>query len=141
MDTQFRHLDTTSFSLTGQYYGDSDENEIFLTHGYSKDHRPDLKQAVLELLVSRDGGVPLVSQIWDGNTSDNEVFKKRSQALVKSLAVSDGPVYVVADILPPVWIATKFRPYRSGHDDSGLKILSTTFHGKKYLIASRNGSP
>ena len=44
---RFNHLDTTSFSLTGDYIPDSDEHAIALTHGYSKDHRPDLKQAVL----------------------------------------------------------------------------------------------
>jgi transposase len=29
-----------------------------------------VKQAVLELMVSQDGGVPFVSKSWDGNTSD-----------------------------------------------------------------------
>lgn len=43
---RFNHLDTTSFSLTGEYIPDSDEHAIAITHGYSKDHRPDLKQAV-----------------------------------------------------------------------------------------------
>ena len=28
---------------------------IVITHGYSKDHRPDLKQAVLELMVTFTG--------------------------------------------------------------------------------------
>jgi hypothetical protein len=37
-----------------------DETEIRITHGYSKDHRPDLKQAVLELVTSQDAGVPLM---------------------------------------------------------------------------------
>jgi transposase len=40
------HLDTTSFSLTGAYIPDRDAHAIAMTHGYSKDHRPDLKQAV-----------------------------------------------------------------------------------------------
>lgn len=97
IDTRFCHLDTTSFSLTGEYYADSDEHEILITHGYSKDHRPDLKQTVLELLVSRDGGIPLISKVWDGNTSDNEVFRRRAQALVDSLEASDSPTYVIAD--------------------------------------------
>ena len=43
---RFNHLDTTSFSLTGDYSPDSDEHAIAITYGYSKDHRPDLKQAV-----------------------------------------------------------------------------------------------
>jgi transposase len=48
-------LDTTSISVTGEYDKDSDENAIKLTHGFSKDHRSDLKQCVHELLVSQDG--------------------------------------------------------------------------------------
>jgi len=50
IDTRFNHLDTTSFSLTGDYVPDSDEHAITITHGYSKDHRPDLKQAILARL-------------------------------------------------------------------------------------------
>ena len=41
IDTRFNHLDTSSFSLTGDYVPDSDEHAIAITHGYSKDHRPD----------------------------------------------------------------------------------------------------
>ena len=78
IDQRFNHLDTTSFSLTGDYMPDSDEHAIAITHGYSKDHRPDLKQAVLELMVSQDGGVPLLSKSWDGNASDIEVFQERA---------------------------------------------------------------
>jgi transposase len=43
---RFNHLDTTSVSLTGDSIPDSDEHAIAMTHGYAKDHRPDLKQAV-----------------------------------------------------------------------------------------------
>src|SRR5215510_12568594 len=71
IEQRFNHLDTTSFSLTGDYVPESDQQAIALTHGYSKDHRPDLKQAVLELMVSQDGGVPLMSKTWDGNASDS----------------------------------------------------------------------
>jgi transposase len=46
LDTRFNHLDTSSFSLTSDYVPDSDEHAIVITHGYAKDHRPDLKQAV-----------------------------------------------------------------------------------------------
>src|SRR5216684_6901116 len=77
---RFNHLDTTSFALTGAYLPESDEHALTMTHGYSKDHRPDLKQAVVELMVSQDGGVPLLSQSWDGNASDTVVFKERCEA-------------------------------------------------------------
>ena len=49
------HLDTTSFSVSGEYDGDhrsqgeeeTDEALINITHGYSRDHRADLKQWML----------------------------------------------------------------------------------------------
>ena len=56
VDPQFNSLDTTTFSLSGEYVPDTDEQAIWITRGYSKDHRPDLKQAVLEIMVSQDGG-------------------------------------------------------------------------------------
>jgi transposase len=97
IDTRFNHLDTTSFSLTGDYVPDSDEHAIAITHGYSKDHRPDLKQAVLELMVSQDGGVPLMSKSWDGNASDTKIFQERAQALMTTFQGAPSPRYVVAD--------------------------------------------
>jgi transposase len=100
IDLRFNCLDTTSFSLTGEYMPDSDEHAIeavAVTYGYSKDHRPDLKQAILELMVSQDGGVPFMSKSWDGNASDNAIFKERSAALLKEFADSSGPRYLIAD--------------------------------------------
>jgi transposase len=97
IDERFNHLDTTSFSLTGDYVPDSDEHAIAITHGYSKDHRPDLKQAVLELMVSQDGGVPLMSKSWDGNASDTQIFQERAQALLATFRESPNPRYLVAD--------------------------------------------
>ena len=97
IEQRFHHLDTTSFSLSGNYVAESDKQAIAITHGYSKDHRPDLKQVVLELLVSQDGGVPLVSKSWDGNTSDTPIFKERAEALMAAFARSPTPRYLVAD--------------------------------------------
>jgi transposase len=97
IELRFNHLDTTSFSLSGAYEHESDEQAITITHGYSKDHRPDLKQAVLELLVSQDGGVPLVSKSWDGNTSDTQIFQERAEALLATFKASPTPRYLVAD--------------------------------------------
>ena len=97
IDQRFNHLDTTSFSLTGDYVPESDQQAIAITHGYSKDHRPDLKQAVLELMVSQDGGVPLASQTWDGNASDSQIFQERAQALLSTFKDSPTPRYLIAD--------------------------------------------
>jgi transposase len=97
IDQRFNHLDTTSFSLTGDYVPENDEQAIAIIHGYSKDHRPDLKQAVLELIVSQDGGVPLVSKTWDGNACDNQIFQDRAKALVSTFKDSPTPRYLIAD--------------------------------------------
>jgi transposase len=97
IDQRFHHLDTTSFSLSGDYVPESDEQAITITHGYSKDHRPDLKQAVLELLVAQDGGVPMLSKSWDGNASDTQVFQERAAALLTALVHAPTPRYLVAD--------------------------------------------
>ena len=94
---QFTSLDTTSFSLTGAYVPETDTQAIAITYGYSKDHRPDLKQAVLELMVTQDGGVPFLSQSWDGNASDTVVFKERCEALITQFAASEPPRYLIAD--------------------------------------------
>jgi transposase len=37
IDLRFNHLDTTSFSLTGEYVPDSDEQAMTITPGYSRD--------------------------------------------------------------------------------------------------------
>jgi transposase len=97
IDLRFKHLDTTSFALPGEYIPDSDEHAMRITHGYSKDHRPDLQQVVLELMVSQDGGVPFVSKSWDGNTSDTQVVQQRAEALMRAFKDTPRPRSLVAD--------------------------------------------
>jgi len=48
-------------------------------------------------MVSQDGGVPLLSTSWEGNTSDITVFQERAQALMETLKNSPSPRYLVAD--------------------------------------------
>ena len=97
LNEKFTSLDTTSFSVSGEYDVDTDENEITIAHGYSKDHRPDLKQAVLELVTSQDGGIPLMMKCFDGNASDNKIFKEHCTELMKSFKDSENPRYLVGD--------------------------------------------
>jgi transposase len=97
IDLRCNHLDTTSFSLSGEYVPERDEQAITITHGYSRDHRPDLKQAVLELMVSQDGGVPFLSKSWDGNSADTQIFQERAQALMTAFQHAPSPRYLIAD--------------------------------------------
>ena len=72
------HLDSSSFSVQGEYAqaasGDVDQVSIEISRGYSRDHRPDLKQFVVNLICSVDGGVPLWLKVADGNQSDASAF-------------------------------------------------------------------
>ena len=76
----YSHLDSTSFHLHGQYEEASENQEsaqpttIKICHGYSRDHRPDLKQFVLNLISSSDGEIPIFMSSADGNQSDKTEF-------------------------------------------------------------------
>ena len=65
------HYDTTSVSFWGTYDPQTGQPAVVITFGYSKDHRPDLKQVVFGAAVSGDGGVPLLSATHDGNSNDS----------------------------------------------------------------------
>lgn len=82
------HLDSTSMSVEGQYEKDSKENVINLTYGHSKDHRPDLKQIVMSLVVSGASSIPIWMEPQDGNSSDKKTFHetiKKVRAFQKQL--------------------------------------------------------
>lgn len=73
LSTRHIHFDTTSVNLYGEYLDRSGEEAPFkITHGFSKDKRPDLKQFVLSLLCV-DGDVPIVGKLEDGNASDKKI--------------------------------------------------------------------
>ena len=66
----FIHLDTTSFHVDGRYNSDEapDEQVMNITHGYSRDHRPDLNQVMLELVVEHQAGIPVLMKPLSGNS-------------------------------------------------------------------------
>ena len=68
------HIDTTSLSVEGGYDIPDKESVIHITHGYSKDKRPDLKQAVLSLVVNGPSHMPIWMEALGGNSSDKTSF-------------------------------------------------------------------
>src|SRR5262245_5927828 len=56
-------MDTTSLYFEGA------GGQTLGRHGYSKDHRPDLRQMILAVLIDGDGR-PVCSEMWPGNTAD-----------------------------------------------------------------------
>jgi hypothetical protein len=60
-------LDTTSLYFEGA------GGQTLGRHGYSKDHRADLRQMILAVLIDGDGR-PVCSEMWPGNTADVSTF-------------------------------------------------------------------
>jgi len=68
------HNDSTSIRFCGQYRRQPERVRgrppPRITYGFSKDHRPDLKQLLFILTTAGDGGVPVQFRAVDGNTND-----------------------------------------------------------------------
>ncbi len=109
IEIKYSHLDSTSFHLDGEYKREegkekqeeekiTKERPIFIKKGYSRDHRPDLKQCVLDLITSQDGDIPLFVRAGDGNESDKAVFGKilvefKKHIKFDSIMVCDSALY------------------------------------------------
>jgi transposase len=98
IDTDVVHLDSTSFSLEGEYeLVEPDDQAIRVAYGYSRDHRPDLKQVVLSLICSHQSGIPIWLAALDGNTADSSQFPKTVQAYVSQFQEGQDVPVIVAD--------------------------------------------
>lgn len=96
---RFAHFDSTGFHVDGHYNSETgaEAGVIHLTRGYSRDHRPDLNQAVLQLIVDRQAGLPLFMQPLDGNAEDKTHFRQTLQAYLGQLRTTYPLEYIVAD--------------------------------------------
>ncbi len=73
ISTRTVHFDTTSVSVHGEYRDDGASPPPFkIVEGYSKDHRPDLKQFLISTLCVGDK-IPIFGKNEDGNRSDKEI--------------------------------------------------------------------
>jgi transposase len=90
------HQDTTTIALYGAYEDDPQmPGAPRPAYGHSKDGRDDLKQVLLSLGVSGDGGIPLRLGVRDGNRSDSvETSVAMKECLALGLAGVRG---IVAD--------------------------------------------
>lgn len=96
IETAFHHLDTTAFSLHGEYDTPDEEGDpIQITYGHSKDGRPDLKQAMLSLIVAHEHSLPMWMEALSGNSSDKTSFPETIRAFTDQLAGKQPPFFVV----------------------------------------------
>jgi len=92
------HNDSTTVRFTGQYKGAKGRSlrgkkAPFITYGYSKDHRHDLKQLLFILTSTEDGGVPVQFRSEAGNQNDSRTHEESWEALRK-VAGHDDFLYV-----------------------------------------------
>jgi transposase len=99
---QFAHVDTTAFNLEGAYEFNEDADEphpISITYGHSKDHRPDLKQAILSLVCANQSGIPVYLNTLSGNTADKVSLPQIVQAYLAQFEADAMPVLVADSAL------------------------------------------
>ncbi|MDJ0695649.1 IS1634 family transposase, partial [Mastigocoleus sp. MO_188.B34] len=110
----FEHLDSSSFHLHGEYnkkklngnlpeIKSTEPEEIKITYGYSRDHRPDLKQFIIDLICSGDGDIPIFFKTASGNEADSASFGKilldfKKQIEIDSLMVADSALYTATNL-------------------------------------------
>lgn len=109
LSTKSLHLDSSSFSLEGSYEVESSDESsesiesVKIAYGYSKDHRPDLKQFMMDVICTGDGDVPLFLRIGDGNESDRAIFAQlmkqfKQEWNLDSIYVADSALYSAENI-------------------------------------------
>jgi transposase len=119
VSTKRAHLDSSSFCVQGEYLNSQPETNlgesrpleqsseqkaqaedsaepvpIEITHGYSRDYRPDLKQFTLALITSGDGDVPLYLRVGNGNDADQAVFTEVIGEFQQQWKAAQPEVYV-----------------------------------------------
>ena len=97
IELNYVHLDSSSFHVHGEYEGMREDTQaIGITQGYSKDHRPDLKQAVLNLMTAQEAALPIWLEALSGNSNDKKSFPETVRAYFEQWQTEDAP-YVVMD--------------------------------------------
>ena len=111
IEHKYSHLDSTSISLQGNYEicqtvtpENVEPKPIKIVHGYSKDKRPDLKQFLINLIASGDGGIPLFLECGNGNDNDKAKFAQllsnfKKQVDFDSIFVADSALYTADNLL------------------------------------------
>jgi transposase len=82
------HNDSTSVKFCGAY-DHQKADAVQLRRGFSKDHRPDLKQLIYSLCVSADGAIPVHFKAYPGNRTDDTTHLETWHALCQLFGRSD----------------------------------------------------
>lgn len=126
LDTSILSEDTTSISFEGVY-----EDSALVANGFSKDHRPDLKQVLFGITVTQDGGIPIIGRVTKGNQSDSTEVRIQLSLLEKYLPdVKDYLFVGDSKIMSGETIAAV-----KANNAHFLTLLPSTFSIKKELLS------
>ena len=89
----FSQLHVVFFDTTSLYFHGTGGDTLG-RHGHSRDHRPDLRQLIVGMVLD-DEGRPICTELWPGNTSDVTTLIPIVDRLTQTFHVEE--VCVVAD--------------------------------------------
>lgn len=121
------HNDSTTVTFHGDYAGAECEQTRYgrctpaITFGHNKDHRPDLKQLLYVLTLSRDGGVPVHFRVRSGNVVDDKTHRE-TWDLLRQLAGRTDFLYVADCKLATV----ENMAYIAGEEGRFVSVLPRT---------------
>ena len=95
---QWGHLDSTTFSLHGNYDPDEDDMDacpIEITRGFSKDNHPDLNQVIVQIISANRSTLPIWIEVLSGNTSDQKSFAETIKQFQKQFDRNQMPTMVM----------------------------------------------
>jgi transposase len=113
-DLSLAFFDTTSLYFEGQ------GGESLGQYGHNKDHRPDLRQMVVGMVLDGQGR-PVCSEFWPGNTTDARTLLPVVQRLRGRFGIEQ--VCVVAD--------------RGMISDETVSTLEDQYPGLRYILGAR----
>jgi len=90
------NLDATVYlyDLTSTYFEGQCRRNDKAKRGYSRDHRPDCKQVVVGLVVSREG-FPITHEVFAGNAQDRTTLATMLDRLAERAGLAEGSTVVV----------------------------------------------
>jgi transposase len=95
-ERQLFQLDATIYlyDLTSTYFEGQAKRNPKAKRGYSRDKRPDCKQVVVGLVISREG-FPIAHEVFEGNTQDRKTLGRMLDLLKDRVGMPEGSTVVV----------------------------------------------
>jgi len=140
--THCLHVDTTTFSVSGEYDADFDARDMTITYGHPKDGRWDLKQFVLGMATDQHG-IPLFLQTFSGNESDKKTLLAIITQLTENLAtlgthtfwisrvlatLNEGKVLIAADLVLQTCADDRYRYAEHASAYAGIPQKWVVYH-------------